>query len=118
MLFGSLGPEQVVGVAEEEEEDGDGEPVGDHAPLGHHPLQETGTPHHNARRQGQPLVVGDVVIGGGPHGRADVHVQGGRDEDGRGEAEEEEQGEVVHDVGVRLDHAPRPGLNILTSCKE
>ena len=54
-------PQQVVGVAEQEEEDGDGEPVRDDAPLGQHPLQQAGAPHHHAGRQGQPLVVGDVV---------------------------------------------------------
>ena len=61
-------PQQVVGVSEQEEEDGDGEPVRDDAPLGQHPLQQARAPHHHAGRQGQPLVVGDVVEVAPAHG--------------------------------------------------
>ena len=53
-------PQEVVGVAQEEEEDRDDEgDVGDDAPLGEEALGQTGAPHQNARAQGQPLVVGD-----------------------------------------------------------
>ena len=52
-------PQQVVGVAQEEEEHGDDEGRVDDVPLGQDPLDQGGTPHQDAGSQGQPLVVGD-----------------------------------------------------------
>ena len=85
-----------MSVAQQEEEDRDGEVVSEEPHLGQHSLRQAGQPHHHAGRQCEPLVVGDVVVLSPSHGRADVHVEGGRDQDGRCEAQEEEEGEVIH----------------------
>ena len=91
-----------MGVSEEEEEDGDWQSVGQETHVGEHPLRQAGEPHDHAGRQGEPLVVGDVVVLSPSHCGADVDVEGGGDEDRGGEAEEEQKGEVVHDKLIWL----------------
>ena len=79
-------PQQVVGVAQEEEEHTDGQPeveaqvdevtelvdgellVVNDLPAGEEPLGEAGPPHDDAGAQGQPLVVGDDLV------RAALHL--------------------------------------------
>lgn len=88
-------PQQDVEVAEQEEEHG-------HLVRGFvcahnhkEPLRQTRTPHEDACAEGQPLMMRDNLVRRVADGRLDEDVEAARDEDGRDEAQQEEEDHVV-----------------------
>ena len=89
-------PQKIVHMSKKKEEDWD---MFREADLGDGFLQqqlyEAGTPHDHAGGQCQPLVVGDGLVRGVPHGQRDEEVEGDRDQDWGQEANQEQEKEII-----------------------